>query len=108
MASIVHFGEPAEDEVTVWSVAVGEIPRFFKSKGCKQALQIIAKQKGLIGLIRVKPRGTLCLFYTENDAKIARNVMTGEGITCGVNICEVYINKRILDGKSKRDFKSGS
>lgn len=102
MASIVHFGEPSDDEVVVWSVAVGRIP-IFKSKGCKQALKIIGEQEGLIGLLPVVGRGTICIFDTENNAKGARNIMRMYGIDCGDNICEVYVSKRILDGKSKRD-----
>ena len=101
---MIAFREKTENEVSVWSVAVGKIPRFLKPKGCVEALRFIVKQEGFIGFSPVKGYGTICLFKSENEAKIARNKMLSEGIECGDNICEVYIDKGYLDG-SKGKFR---
>ena len=64
-----------------------------------QTLKIIQEQEGFIAFLPIYPRGTLCLFKTENDAKGARNMMRFHGIQCGDNICEVYVDKRYVNGK---------
>lgn len=101
----IEFGEKQDDEVSVWSVAVGNLP-LFPSKKVRQAVDFIKEQDGFIGFHPVYPYGTLCLFRTENDAKGAKNMMRFKGIQVGNNICEVYINEQYLDQRqSKRDKK---
>ena len=84
-------------EISAWTVAVGMIPHPIFStrktrKDAKAALDFIEKLEGFIGFCPVGKHGTLCIFRTENDAKIARNRMNVEGINTGVNICEVKID----------------
>ena len=84
-------------EVEAWTVATGNIPaKMFLPKKVKQALDLISEQEGLIGLHPVPQRGTLWLFRTENDAKIARNNMRAAGIETGCNIVKVYIDERYV------------
>lgn len=92
--------EVSEEEVKVYTVAVGNLPiiKFFMTRACREAIEIIRGQEGFIGLAPCRPHGTLCLFKTLNDAKSARNIMRMEGIECGDNICEVYINRKFVDG----------
>lgn len=106
----ILYEEPSGEAVKVFTVAVGNIPfhPILMSRSCKKAIELIASQEGFLGLAPHRPYGTLCLFKTENDAKGARNILRMEGVKCGDNICEVFIDKRIVDGKSERDNKSGS
>ena len=100
MKSRLEIGEKRDNEVSVWTVAIGNIPMFlFLHKGAKKAIDIIRAQDGFIAFLPIYPRGTLCLFTTENDAKGARNMMRFHGIQCGDNICEVYVDKRYVNGK---------
>lgn len=96
--------EPIKDnEVAVWSVAVGNIPRNpFQMKKALKILDYIKSLDNFIGIHPAPPHGILCLFKTENDAKGARNLMQLKGIKCGVNICEVYIDKVYMQESDKR------
>ena len=88
-----------EDAVKVWTVAVGNLPapwQVTKIKGAKRAVRYIQKQDGFLGVHPLPPRGTLCLFETENDAKRARNNMRMRGIECGSNIGECFIDRKYL------------
>ena len=65
-------------EIEVYTVAVGNmpmLPKFLMPKAVTDAIEIIKKQEGLIGVTPMYPRGTLLLFDTENNAKGARNVV---------------------------------
>ena len=93
-----QYGEPTEDQVKVWTVAVGNLPVFFVPRRVKKAIKFIQEQDGFIAFYPMYPNGTLCLFKTENDAKGARNMMRFTGIEVGDNICEVWINKECVDG----------
>lgn len=95
-----RFGDKQPNEVSVYTVAVGNIslnPLFKKRQ--KQALDYISSLDGFIGLYPHPPYGTLCLFKNKNDAKAARNLMKSKGIGTGKNICEVYIDKKFLRGR---------
>ncbi len=87
-------------EAEVWTVAVGNAPSIFSmphiKKKAKAALLLAKEQKGFVGANPQPPRGTLLLYRTENDAKIARNVLQAHGVVCGNNICKVYIDERYL------------
>ena len=76
--------------MTGWSVAVGNINPLQKSS--IDAVRYISKLKGFIGFFPRYPKGTLCFFKTENDAKRARNMMGSKGIQTGKNICEMEID----------------
>lgn len=85
-------------EVKVYTVAIGNAPMPWESrkvrKNAEKAIKFIKGLDGFIGVHPVPPRGTLCLFRTENDAKIARNRMNAEGIHTGDNICECFIDEK--------------
>ena len=99
----VEYGEKKEDEVSVWSVAVGNLPLIplFAPKKVKQAVKFISEQEGFIAFYPCFPHGTLCLFKTKNDAKGARNMMRFKGIVVGDNICEVFVKKEYVDRVTK-------
>lgn len=83
-----------DTDIPVWTVAIGNLPLpIFMRKKTKQMIQFIREQDGFIGFYPCYPMGTLCLFKTENDAKGARNMMRFKGITCGDNICTIYIDE---------------
>lgn len=87
-------------EVKVYTVAIGNPPLPLESrevrKNAEKAVKFIKGLDGFIGVHPVPPRGTLCLFRTENDAKIARNRMNAEGIQTGDNICEGFIDEKYV------------
>ena len=89
-------------EVKLYTVAVGNAPMPWHSrkvkKSAEQAIRFIAKLDGFVGVHPMPPRGTLCLFRTENDAKIARNKMNAEGIKTGNNICECFVDEKYIQG----------
>ena len=72
-----------------YTVAVGNFDPH--NKKSRQAIKFIADLEGFIGFHPHYPDGTLCVFDSENNAKIARNRMDNEGIQTGYNICEVEI-----------------
>lgn len=94
----IEVGEKKENEVSVWSVATGNLPRipFFIPKKTKEAIQFISELDGFVAFYPCYPHGTLCLFKTENDAKGARNMMRFKNIEVGDNICEVYVKKEYV------------
>lgn len=86
------------NDVEVWTVAIGNLPLPpFIPRKTKKAIQFIKEQDGFIGFYPVYPKGTLCLFKTENDAKGARNMMRFKGIQVGDNICKAYMPKEDYD-----------
>lgn len=85
-------------EKRVFTVAIANMPYrisdFINPKimrDANKAVEFVQRQEGFIGIHPEPPRGTLCLFATENQAKRARNAMESAGIKCGTNICEVFI-----------------
>ena len=92
-----RIGEKQDNEVVCYSVAVGNLPMF--SKKTKEALQIISDLDGFIGVYPYYPHGTLCIFKTLNQAKIAKNMMDAKGITTGFNITEIFVDKKYVEGE---------
>lgn len=90
-----------ENEIEVWTVAVGNLPILPKElmpKGVTEAIKLIKEQEGLIGVTPMYPRGTLLLFDTENNAKGARNMLRFNGVKCGDNICKAFVDAKYLEG----------
>lgn len=91
---------PRENEVSAWTVAVGNFPMPWTSKNKKQkaqkAIDIIKDLDGLYGVQPHYPDGTLLLFDTLNHAKIGSNILISKGIKTGDNICEVFIDKAYI------------
>ena len=94
-------------EIELWTVATGNLPLipFLARKRQKEAILYIAEQDGFVGFAPIRPRGTLCLFDSENNAKGARNMMRLKGIKCGSNICKVYIDEEELKGAINERIK---
>lgn len=80
----------------VYTVAVGIFDPF--NRRSRKAVKFISTLKGLVGVHPHYPDGTLILFRTENDAKIARNEMQSKGILTGRNICEAEIDDKYAEG----------
>ncbi len=81
-------------EIKVWTVAVGEIRPFAfgrLKKAQDEALELIKKTEGFIGVHPVPGKGTLLLYRTENDAKRAKNQLEYRGCQTGKNIGECFI-----------------
>lgn len=84
-----------DNEISCWTVAVGNFVPFLKKS--RLAIEFIKTLDGFVGVHPCPPRGTLILFRTESDAKIARNLMEAKGIVCGKNICECYVDKKYVE-----------
>jgi len=95
-----EFGPKRENEISAWTVAVGNAPMPWHSRKVKKsaaaAMNFIKGLDGFIGVHPMPPRGTLLLFKSENEAKRARNLMRAEGIQTGDNICEVFIDRQFI------------
>ena len=89
-----HIGR-RDNEISCWTVAVGNFVPFLKNS--RLAIEFIKTLDGFVGVHPFPPRGTLILFRTESDAKIARNLMEAKGIVCGKNICECYVDKKYVE-----------
>ena len=83
-----------DSQIRAYAFAVGNFEPF--NKKSRAAMRIINKQEGRIGVSPQYPRGTVLLFATENDAKIARNRLDFEGIRTGSNICECFVEKKYV------------
>lgn len=92
--------ERKENEVSCWTVAVGNFKGLFGSrkqrKMERQIFGVLKEQDGFVGVHFAPPHGTLLLFDSEYNAKSARNVLRYYGVECGINICEVYVDKKYL------------
>lgn len=84
-----------------YTVAVGNIDP--KNKNSRKAVKYVATLHGFIGVHPNYPHGTLILFDTENNAKIARNLMNAKGIVTGRNICEVEIDDIYAKGNKNEN-----
>ena len=87
-----------DSQIRAYAFAVGSFDPL--NKNLMAAMRIICKHEGLIGGIPQEyPRGTILLFATENDAKIARNRLCFEGIRTSDEICECYVEKKYVSKK---------
>lgn len=84
----------------LWAVAVGNVPSPFSlpsvKRKAKAAIDLIKQQEGFVGVNPQPPLGTLLLFWTENNAKAARNTLRAAGVICGNNICPCMVDERFL------------
>ena len=86
-----------DSQIRAYAFAVGNFEPF--NKKSRAAMRIINKQEGLIGIHPEYPRGTVLVFATENDAKIARNRLDFEGVKTGSDICECFVEKKYVPKK---------
>lgn len=99
------FGPKGEDDVTLYTVAIGEIRPYAigrKAKQQKAALHFIMGLDGFVGFHPVPGRGTLCLFQEKNQAIRARNLLMAQGCQCGSNIGECFVSKADLEKYGKK------
>lgn len=82
-------------ERKVYTVATGNVNPFMKAS--RKAMEFMRDQEGMLGIYHGGERGLLWLFDTKNNAKIARNKAKAEGIVCGKNICEAYVDEVYLN-----------
>lgn len=98
--------EPKENEVKCYTVAVGSAPMPWHSrkvkKSAEEALRYIQKLEGFVGFHPIPPRGTLCIFRSLNQAKMAKNKMDAKGIHTGTNICETFIQKIYIQQEEEK------
>lgn len=86
------------DFVKAYTVAIPNLP-LIPNKEVKKFIKWINKLDGLCGIRPEYPYGTLIIFKTENDAKIARNKIKsypGYDGQVGKNISEIYIPKEYV------------
>ena len=98
-----RIGEKLPNEVTVYTVAIGNLP-IIPNKAIKEFINWISELDGFIGIRPEYPHGTLLLFETENDAKGARNLIR-EKTPVGNNIGECYIDKMYVEQAKERRNK---
>ena len=109
---IEHTGQPKENEMEAWTVATGNMPMPWDKRKVKKAafkaLEYIITLDGFIGFFPEPPKGTLCLFDTLNNAKMAKNMMDYKGITTGEHICGCYIDKSYYEKAQELKEKKAS
>lgn len=75
----------SKEEIKVYGFGISEVDAMKNAEALKAA-------KGLIG-VHIHPQGLLVIFWTENDAKICRNIMEFAGCRVGKRVVEVFIPK---------------
>ena len=92
------FGEKQPNEVECYTVGIGNFsPNPFLQKKQKEVLDFIQKLDGFCGVYPYYPKGTLCIFKTENNAKIAQNKMDAKGIQTGKIIGKIFVDKQYVE-----------
>ena len=88
-----------ENEVKVYTVAIGEFRPFAIGKRKRDQEEVISYIKTLPGFIGVHPvigRGTLLLFDTEKHATDARLGLMSKGCPVGKNVSECFIDRQYM------------
>ena len=85
----------------VYTITTGNINPFMSRS--RAVVDFIKQQEGFIGVHPHYPDGTLWVFDTLNNAKIARNRIKGQGGIAGKNIMEAELinDTLILKGKAE-------
>ncbi len=94
-----------DDESSVWAVAVPEFSPFAigkKKSYQRKIINMLMEQDGFIGVYPIIGKATLCMYKTENDAKIARNQLNNEDCPTGKEIIEVYIKTKDMETCEKK------
>lgn len=92
-------GPKGENEVSLYTVAIGEIRPFAigkKKKAQDEALAYIRALPGFVGVHPVPGMGTILLFDTEKHAIDARLGLMSKGCPVGNNVTECYAPKEDL------------
>lgn len=56
----------------------------------------LKKARGFIG-VHIHPQGTVCIFKTENDAKICRNIAEHAGCRVGKQVVSMFVDKQYIN-----------
>lgn len=80
--------------IPAYTFLVQDLPLLPK-KNVVEEIEVIRRYEGFIGL-KPEESGTFLLFKTENDAKIARNLIRFKK-EVGKNICKVFIPPRVIE-----------
>lgn len=80
-------------KVKIYCFGTGKINPLIKAS--RQAFKYISKQKGFLGAYPFGGRGTLWVFDTENNAKIAKNKAEAKGIVCS-DVGNRYVDEKYL------------
>ena len=86
-----------ENEVKVWGFVIGNLP--MRRKPLRELSRLFGTLPGFLGVNPVYPNGTVMLFETENDAKVARNMLLDQITPVGKEISECYVDKRYVRRK---------
>lgn len=92
-----RIGKKKDNEISLYTVAIGEIDPFAtgeKAKAQEDAINFIKERPGFVGVHSVVGRGTLLLFRTEELAKLARDALKDRGCPVGKNVTECYVPKK--------------
>ena len=93
-----------KNDVSCWTVAIGNFCGIFGSRKQKRAekalLEMLKKMDGFVGIHLAPPNGTLLIFDSEYNAVSARNWLRYNGVKCGDNICECYVDKRLINERN--------
>lgn len=92
-------GPKTENDVSLWTVAIGEINPFATGelkRAQEEAIAFISSLAGFVGVHPVFGRGTLLLFRSETETAAARKALKTQGCPVGDNITEVYVNKKYV------------
>lgn len=97
-----RIGPKKENEVECYTVAIGNLPTPLASKkqkkDAKEVIKFVEKLEGYQGLYPLYPKGTLLIFDTKNNAKIAKNKLDYKGVKTGYNIGTVFVDKKYIKG----------
>lgn len=81
-------------EIKCYGIGTGCVNPFYKKS--REAVEYIAVLDGFMGVHTLQDGRNLWIFDTLNHAKAARNLMEREGIVCGKEIGEVYVDEQYV------------
>lgn len=76
----------------VWAVVIGLLP-MKPNKKVLRFIKWVSKMDGFMGIQPSYPNGTFLVFKTENDAKVARNLIRDKGIAVGKELANFVVNE---------------
>lgn len=87
-------GKKKPTDISLWAVSIGRVNPFAVGEirnSQEEVLGFIKKQHGFAAVRPVPGRGTLLLFFTEDDAKKTRVALEERGCPVGNKITECYV-----------------
>lgn len=93
-----EFGPKKGNEVVCYGIGIGNLTL----PPVKKALGFIQGLDGFVAFYPYWPHGTVCVFRTLNEAKVAKNLMQAKGIKTGREIAEMFIEKQYVEGSEEK------